>query len=102
MFLRRCERTKSGKNHVYWALVESYRTTDGSRQRVVAYLGELRKSERDGWAQLGRRLDRKDRPSPTLFDPPPHPEPDDDIAGSGNSDHLFSGNYCHFVGCDFR
>jgi len=38
MFLRRCERTKSGKNHVYWALVESYRTTDGSRQRVVAYL----------------------------------------------------------------
>jgi transposase len=79
MFLRRCERTKSGKNHVYWALVESYRTTDGSRQRVVAYLGELRKRERDGWAQLGRRLDRKDRPSPTLFDPPPHPEPDDDI-----------------------
>jgi len=24
------------------------------------------------------------------------------IAGSGNSCHLFSGNYCHFCGCDFR
>jgi len=79
MFLRRCERDKDGKKHVYWALVESYRTTSGSRQRVVAYLGELRKSERNGWAQLGRRLDRKDRPSPTLFDPPPYPEPEDDI-----------------------
>jgi short-chain fatty acids transporter len=24
------------------------------------------------------------------------------FAGSGNSDHLFSGNYCHFGGGDFR
>lgn len=35
MFLRRCERRKSGKRHTYWALVESYRTAQGSRQRVV-------------------------------------------------------------------
>ena len=25
----------------YWALVESYRTARGSRQRIVAYLGDL-------------------------------------------------------------
>jgi transposase len=71
MFLRRCQRRKDGKMHTYWALVESYRTTKGSRQRVVTYLGELKPTERTGWAELGRRLDRKQRPQPTLFDPPP-------------------------------
>ena len=58
MFLRRCQRRKDGKVHTYWALVESHRTAKGSRQRVVAYLGELKSSERAGWAELGRRLDR--------------------------------------------
>jgi hypothetical protein len=43
----------------------------------VAYLAELRKSERNGWAQLGRRPDAKQRPAPTLFDPPAYPEPDE-------------------------
>jgi len=70
MFLRRCQRRKDGKVHTYWALVESYRTKKGSRQRVLTYLGELQPSERNGWAELGRRLDRKQRPQPTLFDPP--------------------------------
>ena len=79
MFLRRYERRKSGKRHTYWALVESIRTARGSRQKVVAYLGELKKSERNGWAELARRMDRKDRPSPTLFDPPHYPEPEDSV-----------------------
>jgi hypothetical protein len=70
MFLRRCFRRKSGKRHTYWTLVESYRTKEGSRQRVVAYLGELQASEQNGWAELGRRLDQRQRPQPTLFDPP--------------------------------
>jgi transposase len=78
MFLRRCNRRKNGKPHSYWALVESYRTARGSRQRVVAYLGELRPGERNGWAQLGRHLDRKARPQPSLFDPPPHADPPDE------------------------
>jgi transposase len=77
MFLRRYERHQRGKKHTYWALVESIRTAQGSRQRVVAYLGELKKSERNGWAWLGRRLDKKERPAPSLFDPPAYPEPDD-------------------------
>ena len=39
MFLRKLQRRKNGKNHVYWALMESYRTPKGPRNRVVAYLG---------------------------------------------------------------
>jgi transposase len=73
MFLRRCERRKNGKQHTYWALVESYRTAQGSRQRVVAYLGELKPSEQDGWAKLGSHLEGRDqsrRPQLSLFDPP--------------------------------
>src|SRR5687768_18015247 len=78
MFLRRCERAKNGKKHTYWALVESIRTAKGSRQRVVAYLGELKAGEKSGWAQLGRRMRERERPQPSLFDPPHYEEPADD------------------------
>src|SRR2546430_1478859 len=78
MFLKRLERHKNGKGHTYWALVESYRPAGGSRHRVVAYLGDLKKTEQNGWAQLCRRLDKKDRPHPSLFDPPRCAEPADD------------------------
>jgi hypothetical protein len=40
MYLRRCYRQKDGKRHGYWALVESYRSSQGPRLRLVAYLGE--------------------------------------------------------------
>ena len=78
MFLKRLERRKSGKGHTYWALVESYRTAGGSRHRVVAYLGELKKSQGSGWAQFCRRLKQEARPQPSLFDPPHYDEPADD------------------------
>ena len=77
MFLRRCERKKNGKRHTYWALVESYRTARGSRQRVIAHLGELKAGEETGWAKLGQHLKGPPatrRPQLSLFDPPP-PEP---------------------------
>ncbi len=48
MFIRPCYRKKNGKRHAYWALVESYRTERGPRQRVVAYLGHLKDSQRRG------------------------------------------------------
>lgn len=70
MFLRRFERRKHGKVNTYWALVESYRTAKGSRQRIVAYLGELKPGEQSGWDHLGQNLDGKPPPTPTLFDPP--------------------------------
>ena len=78
MFLKRLERRKSGKKHTYWALVESIRTARGSRHRIVTYLGELKKSERNGWAQLCRRLNKDERPKLSLFDPPPYEDPTDD------------------------
>ena len=59
MFLKRCVRKKCGKNHVYWQLVESYRTARGSRHRTVGYLGELCASEQTGWARLAANLDAK-------------------------------------------
>ena len=48
MYIRKKTRTKDGKRHDYWALVESYRTERGPRQRTVAWLGELDKSMRLG------------------------------------------------------
>jgi hypothetical protein len=78
MFLRRYERRSKGQRRTYWALVESVRTGRGSRQRVVAYLGELKRSAQSGWAQLGRNLSGKQRPSRSLFDPPHYDDPSDD------------------------
>ncbi|HUG89338.1 MAG TPA: IS1634 family transposase [Planctomycetaceae bacterium] len=48
MFIRQCYRWKNGKRHAYWALVESYRTERGPRQRVVAWLGNLDEAGRLG------------------------------------------------------
>jgi transposase len=49
MFLRRHVRTKAGKKHTYFALVESVRTEVGPRQQVVAYLGELNADQERRW-----------------------------------------------------
>jgi transposase len=66
-------RKKNGKPHTYWALAESYRTAQGSRQRIVAYLGELGGQAKDGWTQLCSHLNgeaERRRPQRTLFDAP--------------------------------
>lgn len=78
MFVKRLERHTNGKGHTYWALVESLRTAKGSRHRVVAYLGELKKSEKHGGAQLCRQLNGQARPQPSLFDPPHYDDGSDD------------------------
>jgi transposase len=49
MFLRRHERSKDGKDHAYWSLVETVRTPDGPRQRTLCYLGELNDSAQARW-----------------------------------------------------
>lgn len=48
MYIRPCYRWKNGKLHAYWALVESYRTEKGPRQRIVGYLGGLPEKVRRG------------------------------------------------------
>jgi transposase len=55
MFIRPCLRRKNGATNAYWALVESYRTERGPRQRVVAYLGKLDERGRLGVKGVAQR-----------------------------------------------
>jgi transposase len=51
MYLRPVRKTRrNGQVVEHWALVESYRTARGPRQRVVSYLGDLAAEERLGMA----------------------------------------------------
>ena len=49
MFLRSNRRSKDGKDHTYWSLVETVRTPNGPRQRTLCYLGELNDSAQARW-----------------------------------------------------
>ena len=49
MFLRPNHRSKDGKEHTYWSLVESVRTPDGPRQKILCHLGELNGSDQARW-----------------------------------------------------
>jgi transposase len=51
MFLRPHFRQRNGQREAYWALVESYRTERGPRQRTVAYLGLMDEAGRLGVEQ---------------------------------------------------
>src|SRR3972149_6411251 len=51
MFLRPHFRRRGGEREAYWALVESYRTERGPRQRTVAYLGLMDEAGRLGVEQ---------------------------------------------------
>ena len=54
MFLRAHPRSKDGKTHTYWSLVETVRTAAGPRQRTVCYLGELNTSAEARWRKTLR------------------------------------------------
>ncbi|HXY77441.1 MAG TPA: IS1634 family transposase [Candidatus Acidoferrales bacterium] len=49
MFLRPHGRSKDGKDHTYWSLVETVRTPNGPRQKTLCYLGELNSSAQARW-----------------------------------------------------
>ena len=50
MFLRKTERRKDGKTHLYWSVVENRRLDSGRVvQRHVLYLGEINSSQAEGW-----------------------------------------------------
>jgi transposase len=77
MFLRRCRRNRNGVIHDYWALVESYRTERGPRQRVVSYLSNLSRSECEsvklaswerGWNYQRQLFEEDLRPEPMQLD----------------------------------
>ena len=71
MFIRPYFRTINGKRRAYWALVESYRTERGPRQRVVAHLGQL-----DEAGRLGLKQAAEDGPRSTQKKLFPEPEPE--------------------------
>jgi transposase len=78
MFLRRYTRTKNGKQHVYFALVESVRTEAGPRQRVVAHLGELNHDQERRWQRTVVFHNRQgDAQELRLFPDDDVPMPDD-------------------------
>lgn len=70
MYIRKIKRHKDGKTHVYWSLVESYRTKRGPRQRTVAYLGEM---DDAGRLSIHMAAENRDDYQSDLFDDPiPH------------------------------
>src|SRR5271156_6528146 len=79
MFLRRYQRTKQGKTHTYYALVESVRTEAGPRQRVIAHLGELNHDQEQRWQRTVVFYNRQgDAQQLRLFPDDEHiPLPDD-------------------------
>jgi transposase len=76
MFIRQCLRRVKGERQCYWALVESYRSARGPRQRVVAWLGKLDAAGRLGVQQAAESSEREPCSQncsaggrqPTLFD----------------------------------
>ena len=49
MFLKAHSRSKDGKEHRYYSLVESVRTSRGPQHRTLAYLGELNGTAESAW-----------------------------------------------------
>lgn len=69
MYLRKFRRTKDGKHHVYWGLVESIRAGGRTRQRVVCYLGDLEEERREAFGELARRVEGRSESPPDMFAP---------------------------------
>ncbi len=67
MFVRPHYRTINGQRRAYWALVESYRTVRGPRQRVVAYLGDLDEEGRFGIQEAAEDCSTSRHVQKTLF-----------------------------------
>src|ERR1700686_1435409 len=67
MFLRRIERRKNGKTHLYWSLVENKRLGGGEVvQRLVVYLGEINSSQAEVWRKAIEVFDADAGSSRTL------------------------------------
>jgi transposase len=78
MFLRPHSRSKDGKSHAYWSLVETVRTPDGPRQKTICYLGELNNSAQARWQKTVEVFnDQGDSEQLRLF-PSDAAVPDDD------------------------
>lgn len=68
MFLRKNIKEKDGKRHVYWTLVETFRTPKGPRQRIVSYLGDLNEESQEGYKTLASNLNGEATKQLELFE----------------------------------
>ena len=67
MFLRKTERRKDGKTHLYWSVVENRRLDSGRVvQRHVLYLGEINSSQAEAWRRAIEVFDEDAGRSRTL------------------------------------
>lgn len=77
MFLRQHERVKDGKEHSYWSLLETVRTADGPRQRILCYLGELDGSAHARWQKTIEVFNEHGESTPLKLFPAEAEAPDD-------------------------
>ena len=78
MFVRTHHRHKDGKDHTYWSLVETVRTSAGPRQRTVCYLGELNSATEARWRKTVRVFNAQGADQQlALFPAGTAPTPDD-------------------------
>jgi hypothetical protein len=67
MFLRKTERRKNGKAHLYWSVVENKRLASGRViQRHVLYLGEINSSQAEAWRKAIEVFDEDARRARSL------------------------------------
>jgi hypothetical protein len=67
MFLRKTERRKNGKTHLYWSVVENRRLDSGRVvQRHVLYLGEINSSQAEAWRRAIEVVDEDEGRSRSL------------------------------------
>ena len=67
MFLRSTTRTKDGKRHRYYSVVENRRLTSGKvAQRTVLYLGEINDSQEAAWRKTLEVFDESSQGPKTL------------------------------------
>src|ERR1700687_1377609 len=78
MFLRAHQRSKDGKDHTYWSLVETVRTVGGPRQRTLCYLGELNGSAQARWLKSVEVFNEQGEAQPLKLFPSHVEVPDDD------------------------
>ena len=76
MFLRPNHRSKGGKDHIYWSLVETVRTADGPRQKTLCHLGELNSSAQARWLRTVEVFNEQGETQqlklfPSQVEPPP-------------------------------
>lgn len=81
MYLRKHARIKDGKNHLYWSLMETVRTDNGPRQRILCYLGELNSSRMKSWRKVIKILNEEgEEEQLELF--PGDTAPEDETSGN--------------------